>query len=39
MISHAMICIMEQSGNSNAILFSNHELGHDLETEEKLTFV
>lgn len=35
MISHATICIMVQPGNSYATVFSNHESGCDLETEEK----
>lgn len=35
MISHAVIYIMVQSSNSSAVLFSNHESGHDLKTEEK----
>lgn len=35
MIAHAMIYIVAQFGNSYAILSSNHESGHDLETEEK----
>lgn len=35
MNSHAMVCIMVLFGNSCAILFSNRESGHDLETEKK----
>lgn len=30
-----MFCITVQSGNSFAFLFGNHELGHELEAEEK----